>query len=142
MKITETGPLGGSSKTKKARKSGDSGFAGFLSAAEEAAEAEIATRAGGTAPVGNVTALLALQEISPEEGRRRQVMQQGHSSLDALDDLRREILIGRLDQATVGKMQRQLDALKSADTEDPHLKAIIGDIELRLAVEIAKLERA
>lgn len=141
MKISDVSATYSASKLKKIRKAGDSNFGEFLSAAEET---EQSAGAGGTLPAmeaGAINPFLALQEVSEEESRRQKSMQQGKQSLDMLDMLRREILTGQTSSQTIKRMQTQVDNIRANTPPDPKLQEIMGDIELRLAVEAAKLEK-
>ncbi len=141
MKINEVNTNAIGVKSKKIRRGDNSGFADLLSAGDSIAMETDAGQVVTAAPVDGVSALLSLQEISPEENNRKHIMQQGKTSLDILDNLRREILLGNIDPATINRMQHQLAALKQSKASDNKLQAIIDDIELRLAVEVAKLEK-
>lgn len=141
MKITELTSIHNASKLKKIRKAGDSNFGEFLSAAEEAEQT-----ASGSSPMpameaGAINPFLALQEVSEEESKRQKSMQQGKQSLDMLDTLRREILTGQTSSKTIQRMQMQVEQIRANTPPDPKLQEIMGDIELRLAVEAAKLEK-
>lgn len=104
---------------------------------ETAAVADISDIAA-TSAVGT---MLALQEISEEDVRRRKLAQQGKNMLDELENLRRDLLIGVIHGERLHGLARQLSLQKQVVT-DPKLAALIDDIELRVAVELAKLERA
>ncbi len=54
-----------------------------------------------------------------------------------LDDLKLGMLDGNLDQSTIARLKVAADGL-SEGTGDPGLDAVMGEIELRVAVEIAK----
>lgn len=88
-----------------------------------------------------VGTMLALQEISEEEVRRRKLAQQGKNMLDELENLRRDLLIGAIPGERLQGLARQLSVQKQS-VADPRLAALIDDIELRVAVELAKLEMA
>jgi hypothetical protein len=115
-------------------------FADLLSASE-APDAPPAGTAGDVAAAAALNHLLALQEISEEDVQRRKLVQQGHAMLDSLETLRRQLLSGVVPQQTLVDIHRHL-ALQKQHISDPGLLAIIEDIELRTAVELAKLEMA
>jgi hypothetical protein len=143
MKITDVSATYNASKLKKLRKAGDGNFGEFLSAAE-AEEVDQTAGSGGTLAAmeaGAINPFLALQEVSEEETRRQKSLQQGRQSLDMLDALRREILTGQTSTQTIKRMQNQVDQIRANTPPDPRLQEIMGDIELRLAVEAAKLEK-
>jgi hypothetical protein len=118
-----------------ARKTSGSGFA--LPEDEPATTQE--TR-GPVAPrtAANIDALLALQGIEedPAERRKRSV-QRGKGALDVLDDLKLRLLAGTIDQPTVSRLRDAAAGLKSL-SGDPHLDAVLSEIELRVEVELAK----
>ena len=141
MKISDVSATYSASKLKKIRKAGDSNFGDFLSAAEEAEQTSGASGTLAAMEAGAINPFLALQEVSEEESRRQKSMQQGKQSLDMLDTLRREILTGQTSSHTIQRMQSQVDNIRANTPPDAKLKEIMGDIELRLAVEAAKLEK-
>jgi len=85
-----------------------------------------------------IDVLLALQGIEedPIERRKRSV-QRGKGALDVLDDLKLGLLSGNLDPSTVGRLRDAASHLKSS-SGDPHLDAVLAEIELRVEVELAK----
>ncbi|WP_024517947.1 flagellar assembly protein FliX [Bradyrhizobium sp. Tv2a-2] len=95
---------------------------------------------GAVAPraAANIDALLALQGIEedPAERRKRSV-QRGKGALDVLDDLKLRLLAGTIDQPTVSRLRAAAASLKSL-SGDPHLDAVLSEIELRVEVELAK----
>jgi hypothetical protein len=116
--------------------SGDSRFAEELSG-------DTATSAT-TSPqtITTVDNLFLLQEVPDElTGRRRKAMQRGNSMLDRLDDLRIALLTGSLPRGQLEAL-RHLARNQVDLTGDPELAAIVDDIELRVAVELAKLDAA
>lgn len=143
MKISDVSATYNAAKLKKLRKSGDSDFGEFLSAAETEENSQTSGSSGTLAAMeaGAINPFLALQEISEEEGRRQKSLQQGKHSLDMLDQLRREILTGQTSSHTIQRMQAQVTQIRANTPPDPRLQEIMNDIELRLAVEAAKLEK-
>jgi ketol-acid reductoisomerase len=141
MKITGFGTISSNSGvSKRTRTGGTSGFADLLSTAE-AADVEKAGATSDVAAPSGITSLLALQEISEEDVQRRKTVQHGHNMLDELEKLRRQLLMGEIAPHMLGDIARQL-AVQKQNIGDPRLVAIMEDIELRTAVELAKLEMA
>jgi len=68
------------------------------------------------------------------------VLRRGTDLLDRLDDLRLALLAGTISPSRLKALADALSAGKSR-SNDPRLDAIIGEIELRAAVELAKLSR-
>lgn len=139
-KIGYTKPLSASRAEAKKRASSASGtqFADMLDAMGDAAPAD---PVASSAPVISNTALLGLQEVSEEEVQRKRAYKQGKSTLDALEQLRDGLLMGTLSLSTVQHLERMVATERTATT-DPRLRAILDEIEVRAAVELAKLERA
>lgn len=111
---------------------------GFLGALRDAAGAGAAAAPAPALP-GSVTGVLAVQEAPSATDRpaRRRAIRRAESLLDALEALRLHIVAGAIPhqrlQALVGLLhdQEPLD-------DDPDLAAVIAEIELRAAVELAK----
>lgn len=93
------------------------------------------------ASTASLSGMLALQEISDEEVRRKNLIKQGDDMLDSLEQLRRRLLTGTVPLHVLQNINTQLIKQKQI-ISDPRLKAIIDEIELRTAVELAKLEMA
>ena len=123
-------------RSERGSASGTGSFAEALAPGETPAPSSVSAGAA----IGRVDALLALQEVSndpdaPSRGRRR-----GEALLDHLEELRLGLLTGGLSRAVVERLAN-LVAEKRAQVDDPRLAAILDDIELRAAVELAKLRR-
>jgi hypothetical protein len=92
----------------------------------------------GPAQLAPVDALLALQEVpDPLRGRQRPV-KRGNDLLDRLDEIRHGLLLGEIPVHRLRSLAQSLRA-ESQAVADPRLAEIIGEIELRCAVELAKL---
>jgi hypothetical protein len=96
--------------------------------------------AGGSASVGKVDALLALQEVPDSLAGEARAQKHCEDLLDELERLRLGLLAGALPRAQLVRLNRLL-AERREQTRDPRLAAIVAEIELRAAVELAKLER-
>jgi len=142
MKVSDIGGARGPSSAKKANKKEKSGsdFSVHLKDATEAAENS--GDVSDTSPVSSVDAILSVQEVpdAMADSHRRAVMEWGEDVLDRLEQIRRDILLGRLSKERLMALARNLRARKK-HIDDPALKAIIDDIELRAEVEIAKFSR-
>lgn len=104
---------------------------------------------GGDAPQGaagapsaqmtGLDALLALQDVQQAPGgREEEARSQGERILDRLEELRMDLLDGRLTGASVQRLSAEVDAAR-AESDDPRLNDILDEIELRAHVELAKL---
>ncbi len=115
-----------------ARRSG-SGFALSEAHAPQAHSPAVALRS-----VGGIEALMALQGIEDPAERRRRAVRQGTRVLDALDELKLGLLGGSLDQAMLLRLKSVAADLKDG-SGDEKLDQILGEIDLRVAVELAKV---
>lgn len=144
MKIDPYSPLHAAVRAKQAKKAtgvaGDSLFAGFLDAADEATETFAAEQPKAAVPLSSLDMMLAIQEVPDEEFERKRAVRQGTATLDALEELRMSILMGNV---TVGQLERIASRVSAQQmvVHDPKLKAILDEIEIRAAVELAKRGR-
>jgi hypothetical protein len=99
------------------------------------------TRSAGTTAalrnVGGIDALIALQGLEDATERRKQALKRGRGALDALDELKIALLGGTLSRATLSRLQA-VAGLLAAGSGDEGLDAVLGEIGLRVEVEIAK----
>jgi hypothetical protein len=111
--------------------------AGGFSVAEQSSPASPAPVAS-LRTIGGIDALIALQGQDDPAEKRRRAVKRGRVALDALDELKAEVLAGTLGPSILMR-------LKSAGTDlrdtsgDAGLDAVLAEIDLRLAVEIAKI---
>lgn len=85
----------------------------------------------------SLDALLALQGVEDPTERRKRSVARGKGALDVLDDLKLGLLSGSFDTATVNRLRNAAASLKES-SGDPGLDAVLGEIELRVEVELAK----
>lgn len=119
------------------RPSGTTAAPGFAPIVDGPARA---VAASGPAPVTSLDAILALQGgAEPPAQRRARQARRGRDALEALEQLEAGLLAGR---APAG-LRAELDSLQRAaePTGDEGLDAILAEIDIRLAVEAAKLDR-
>jgi Class II flagellar assembly regulator len=91
--------------------------------------------------VGGIDALIALQGVDAVEDpleRRRHAVKRGRLALDALDELKIGLLGGTLPPAMLARLRSAAAFLKDGSGE-PGLDDVLGEIELRVEVEIAKM---
>lgn len=105
-------------------------------------QAPAASSAGApaAASLAGLDAILTLQgQTETPMERRRRSAQRGHDLLDGLDRLKASLLSGRVStrdlQAIAGRLSD-----RSGLSGDPRLDGLVADIELRAAVELAKLQ--
>ncbi|MGC1776828.1 MAG: flagellar assembly protein FliX [Xanthobacteraceae bacterium] len=87
--------------------------------------------------VGGIDALLALQGVEDPTERRRRAVKHGRRALDALDELKLGLLAGTLDQATMLRL-KSLGSDLHDGSGDGRLDQVLAEIDLRVAVELAK----
>jgi len=118
--------------TAAARHSGGGTFSVSEPGAPQAQTAALALRT-----LGGIDALIALQGIEDPVERRRRAVKYGRRALDALDELKLGLLSGTLEQATLLRLKSVAAELKDASGDDK-LDQVLGEIDLRVAVELAK----
>jgi len=140
MKVSGTTGSGAASGPRGAtRPGGGEGF--HIAPLGESAGLGQAGSVASVHGVMGVEALLALQDVgTPTERRRRSVRRAGRI-LDVLDEIKVALLDGDLDAASLDRLRRAVRDERS-QTEDPALEGVLDEIELRAAVEVAKLEQA
>jgi hypothetical protein len=133
MKIEGGRPVSSSTGAKKAGQAAAPGFAPAVDAPQKTAAT---TGVSGVTPLD---AILALQSDEPPAQRRARQTKRGSDALDALEKLERGLLEGRAPAA----LKAEIESLHYASqlTGDPGLDGVLREIDIRLAVEAAKLER-
>jgi hypothetical protein len=128
------GPNGtaGATAPPAARRSPSGTFTLAESSAPRANSAAVALRT-----LGGIDALIALQGIEDPVERRRRAVKNGRRALDALDELKLSLLAGTLDQATMLRLKAVAADLHDASGDD-RLDLVMAEIDLRVAVELAK----
>jgi hypothetical protein len=108
---------------------------GFTLSEADAPQAQ--TPAMALRTLGGIDALIALQGVEDPVERRRRAVKQGRRALDALDELKLGLLAGNLDQATMLRLKSVAGDLKDS-SGDERLDQVMAEIDLRVAVELAK----
>jgi Class II flagellar assembly regulator len=134
MKIESGRGIGAASTAKKGgATSAAPGFAPTVEGAQRTASTS------GVSAVTPLDAILALQSDEPPAQRRARQAKRGRDALDALEQLEHGLLTGQAPAA----LKAELESLHCAaqPTGDARLDDILNEIDIRLAVEAAKLER-
>jgi hypothetical protein len=87
--------------------------------------------------LGGIDALIALQGVEEPAERRRRAVKYGRRALDALDELKLGLLAGSLDQGTLLRLKSAATDLRDG-SGDEKLDQVLAEIDLRVAVELAK----
>lgn len=108
-----------------------------------AIEGEVpAGRAAATAPVAAATsidALLALQAVEDPLFARKKAIRRGHALLDTLDDIKADLLVGRVSEGRLNQLMALVGQAREQSLSG--LDSLLDDIELRVRVELAKFGR-
>lgn len=115
-----------------ARRSSGGTFAPAQTAAPQASGGAVALRT-----VGGIDALIALQGVEDPVERRRRAVKHGRRALDALDALKLGLISGSLDRSTMLRL-KSVSAELADGSGDSGLDEVLAEIDLRVAVELAK----
>jgi hypothetical protein len=99
-----------------------------------------AARMAGVSGAMPMDALFSLQANEDATERKKRQVRRGHDLLDGLDKLKAALLGGIVPTSQLTQLKIQLEQRRE-NTDDPRLEDLIGHIELRVAVELAKLGR-
>jgi len=139
MKIERTGTTR-TTPTKRTERAGQAQGGAFTRHLDDDSSAAPAVSGGAiAAPVHNVDALLSLQEVGDSTSDRgnARARRWGEDLLDRLDMLRLGILSGGIPRADLERIASMVGAQRLRAT-DPRLAEVLGEIELRARVELAK----
>jgi hypothetical protein len=135
MIINKTGSTGASSDVKKKGKTSSGGnFAAHL----DAGDSEVTSATGVSGP-SMINSLFMLQEVDNDSLSKKQAVEDGHDALKYLDKIRLGLLTGTVSSNMLNSLNTLIKQWRK-NFDDPHLESIIDEIELRAAVELAKLE--
>lgn len=90
-------------------------------------------------PLAALDAILALQGVGDALTGRRRAVKRGASMLDVLEEVKADLLVGRITPERLDILAEQLQSMR--DKVDPGLDGVIDEIELRVRIELAKLGR-
>ena len=135
----KSAPSKGASKTGGAKPTGDSTFSGMI---DETGEAPAQKSVSGVMQIGQLDALLSIQENadSTSEEAARKGRQRAALLLDQLDQVRIGLLTGGIPVSTLNQLSRTIASHRDK-VIDPKLAELLDDIDLRVQVELAKLGR-
>ncbi|HYB09020.1 MAG TPA: flagellar assembly protein FliX [Alphaproteobacteria bacterium] len=136
MKVDPINSLRAGTVRRSERTRGSTGAGFVLEGADEAEAIGITAKA----PMTAVEALLALQEVTADVLSKHPPKVRANAVLDQLEEVRTGLLLGFIPRGHLERLGRLAEELKE-DLEDPKLTEILGEIELRAKVEIAKLRQ-
>lgn len=111
------------------------GSGNFSVSEEEAPRGNVA--ASNLRAISTVDALIALQAVDDPAERRKRAVRHGRKALDELDALKLSLLDGSVDQSTLARLKVVAEGLDQS-SGDAGLDAVLNEIGLRVAVELAK----
>lgn len=112
----------------------------FVDKLDATSESASTSATSATSGVFGIEQLLGLQEVEDATTGKGKARQYGTDILDKLDELRLQILDGRISVERLQQLSRSVTARK-AMTSDPQVMEILDEIDLRAQVEIAKYMR-
>lgn len=138
MRIVDPKAVANVNSTRASRAAGGASGARFSLGMESATSR--AEQAAPTSILGGLEALIAIKSEDQTRERKKRSIKRGQGLLDILDDLKLNLLSGRL---PADLEQRLAGALREEGMSgDPRLDTILDGIELRAAVELAKIRVA
>ena len=103
-------------------------------------EPETSSDAAASSPlraISTVDALIALQGIEDPTERKKRAVAKGRHALDTLEALKLGLIDGSVDQSTLARLKVASEGLTEG-CGDSGLDAVLSEIDLRVAVELAK----
>lgn len=138
-KVGYTKPIGTARPVKKTGTVAAAGFAEALAAAEGASEVSSVEATSSIAALSGIGGLLGAQEVDEREARRQKAAKRGKMTLDMLSSLRDALLMGTMPYSILRGLEKLVTEEREG-TDDPALLSILNEIDVRAAVELAKLE--
>lgn len=87
--------------------------------------------------ISTLDALLAMQGVEDPLERKKRAVAKGRNALDVLDALKVAVLDGSIDGSALARLKVASEGLTEA-SGDSGLDQVLGEIDLRVAVELAK----
>jgi hypothetical protein len=111
--------------------------AGGKFSVNESATPRNSSAASSLRSISTLDALMALQGVEDPTERKKRAVAKGRNALDVLDDLKVAVLDGSIDGSTLARLKVASEGL-SDGSGDPGLDSVLSEIDLRVAVELAK----
>lgn len=136
MRVTGPGRVNSSQKSKGSKSA--SGTGAKFTVPGEAEEVSTPTNVASGSPIGSVDAIIALQGVDDSTTSNKKAIKKSLDLLDRLEEIRHGLLVGSIPLDRLKLLKTTLEQMKMP-AEDPELEMIVRDIEVRAAVELAKL---
>ena len=127
------------SKPKKAANTSSS-FTDKVAHSAQNATIESKTEADKIAGIQAPDGIFQIQELSDALGSRRKTILRGEALLASLDHIKHQLLEGRITPQSLKNLKNLVEDSHTGSI-DPELEAVLKEIELRVQVELAKLEQ-
>lgn len=137
MEIKGPGRITSPSVKRKKGKAGTDKAA--FKKALSAEEAAPASHLSGTTPLAAVDSLLSLQELPTSTEGRSRGLAHAEDMLQHLEQIQQGLLLGHMPKHRLQDIVRAISR-EQGKSHDPKLDSILKDIELRVKVELAKLD--
>ncbi|MDB2415302.1 hypothetical protein N9W34_05970 [Rickettsiales bacterium] len=127
------------------------GKVGKAGAKSSAGKSNFSSKVGGSDKAGSapatseveivaVQSLLFAQEIGDDQSAPQEAVERGHNILAYLDKIRLGLLEGTIPKDVLLGLEERIKNWRK-NFKDPELNEILNEIELRAAVELAKLNK-
>ncbi len=136
MRITGPGRVNSTQKSKGSKSA--SGTGAKFSVPSEAEEVSTPTNVASGSPIASVDAIVALQGVDDSTTSNKKAIKKSLDLLDRLEEIRHGLLIGSIPVDRLKQLKTALEQM-NVPADDPGLGQIVRDIEVRAAVELAKL---
>jgi Class II flagellar assembly regulator len=139
MRIETLRPTSVTTAKRAERRGSGTVFSGLLDSSDVSSNA-----AAPAQPLNVLTSLIGIQLDENAQDAQRQHLQAvavARDALDVLQDVQRALVLGTASVTHLQQLRTQLSRGKITSL-DPRLSEIAAEIEIRLAVEIAKMEYA
>jgi hypothetical protein len=123
----------------KTKKAGHSTGGNFVDELDDGAGVEAKPAVSTAAPLGAMSSLLSLQEVPDASAGRSRGLARAQDMLKGLEEIRQGLLVGSIPESRLRALSGMVRQSRGA-IDDPRLKSLLDDVELRVEVEIAKLE--
>ena len=134
--VNKAHDLGSSGKTRKT--AGGSDFSSYLRETMKPGEAPV-SGVGGIS-VSDAVFAAQLADGAEEREKKKKLIKRGNALLDKLEEIRQALLSGYISMDKLIEISRFVKEQRF-DSSDARLTEIIGEIELRVEVELAKLTK-
>ncbi|MEP3245310.1 MAG: flagellar assembly protein FliX [Sneathiella sp.] len=136
MRVSGPGRVGSTQKSRSGKSASKSGEK--FTVPGEAAETVATSNVASSSPIASIDAIVALQGVDDSVSSNKKALTKGQDLLDRLEEIRHGLLVGSIPVERLKQLKQTL-ASYDVNSADPRLAEIVQEIEVRAAVELAKL---